>query len=77
MLFQRREVVLCYLPDDLEIDTKIFMDGNVSEANDIIPLYFGILLLYGRRNAGTRLTDDFELFNGGETFFRIGEKIFF
>jgi hypothetical protein len=25
------------LPNDLEIDTKIFMDGNISEANDILP----------------------------------------
>ena len=52
------------LPDDLEIDTKIFMDGNISEANNIIPLYLGILLFFGRRNAGTRLTNDLELFKG-------------
>jgi len=49
------------LPDDLEINAKIFMDGNISEANDIIPFYPGIFFFNGRRKASASFTDDFKL----------------
>jgi hypothetical protein len=62
------------LPNDLEIDAKIFMDGNISKANNILPFYFWILLLYRRRNACAGFADDLNLLNGSETLFRIGEE---
>ena len=45
LLCQYRKVVLGNLPDQVEIDAKIFVNGNISEPNDIAPLDIRIGLL--------------------------------
>jgi hypothetical protein len=59
--FKRGKITLRYLPDDLEVDAKIFMDGNISEATDILPFNLRILVFYWCGNACACFADDLNL----------------
>jgi hypothetical protein len=49
------------LPHDLEVDTKVLVNGNISEADNIFPFNFRILFFYcaGNSSAGFPLSGCF------------------